>query len=547
MFTLDLITTNMEEETASLSSGEEGLEEEEEQERGDSEGAEVQKQERPVWAPCFYYKAGKEVFTYVDQDIIIEEGLDNYGGMVWPGALALCQYLDTHRDQVDLVGKAVLEIGAGTGLLSVVASLLGAWVTATDLPEILNNLRFNLSRNTRGRCRHTPQVAALEWSYDLEQTYPKSVYRYDYVFAAEVVYHHDFCNELLATMEHFCRPGTTLIWANKIRIDSDLAFLEKFQKSFDTCLLAEHGEIKIFKATCKEEEWEKLAEEQVEEEVEEEPEQEKEENTEEGQEEQVVEKEEEQVVEKEEEQDDEEEETNGEEEGDKETEKISDSGCQGNFLSTALRLDRTPLWVPSINSHFGRDVYHYAGHDIVIHETIDSYGAVMWPGALALCSYLDNNRDTVDLRDKEVLELGAGTGLVSIVASLLGASVTATDLPDILGNLRANIMRNTRGCCRYTPKVEVLCWSLDLSKSHPSSIYQYDYVLAADVVYHHDYPDELLATMKHFCRPGTSLIWANKIRMVSDLTFLEKFKETFDTCLLVEDGDMKIFKAAYKK
>ncbi|KAM9817504.1 uncharacterized protein mettl21ca [Neosynchiropus ocellatus] len=500
---MDSLTTNTEEDTTPLSSGEGGRLEEEQQE---TEGAEVQKQERPAWAPCFYYKAGREVYTYVDQDIVIEEGLDNYGGMIWPGALALCQYLDSHRDRLDLVGKAVLEIGAGTGLLSVVLSLLGAWVTATDLPEILSNLRFNLSRNTRGRCRHTPQVAALEWSHDLEQTYPKSVYRYDYVFAAEVVYHHNFCDELLATMKHFCRPGTTLIWANKIRIDSDRAFLEKFQKTFDTCLLAEDGEMKIFKATCKEDEWD---EEQVEEGVEEEPEQEKEESTEEGQEEQVVEKEEEQGL--------------------------------------AVNLDRTPLWVPSINSQFGRDVYHYTGHDIVIQESIDSYGAVMWPGALALCSYLDNNRDTVDLRDKEVLELGAGTGLVAIVASLLGASVTATDLPDILGNLRANIMRNTRGCCRYTPKVEVLCWSLDLSKTHPASVYRYDYVLAADVVYHHDYPDELLATMKHFCRPGTTLIWANKIRMVSDVTFMERFNKTFHTCLLVEDGDMKIFKATYKK
>lgn len=40
--------------------------------------------------------------------------------------------------------------------------------------------------------------------------------------------------------------------------------------------------------------------------------------------------------------------------------------------------------------------------------------------ALALCSFLDNNRHVVDMQGKEVLELGAGTGLVTIVASLLG-------------------------------------------------------------------------------------------------------------------------------
>lgn len=126
-------------------------------------------------------------------------------------------------------------------------------MTATDLPVVLSNLRFNLSRNTRGRCRHTPQVAALSWGYDLESTYPTSVYRYDYVLAADVVYHHDFLNELLVTMKHFCKPGTTVIWANKVRFESDLTFTENFKKAFHTSLLAEDGEMKIFMATCREE------------------------------------------------------------------------------------------------------------------------------------------------------------------------------------------------------------------------------------------------------------------------------------------------------
>lgn len=125
-------------------------------------------------------------------------------------------------------------------------------MTATDLPVVLSNLRLNLSRNTRGRCRHTPQVAALSWGYDLESTYPTSVHRYDYVLAADVVYHHDFLNELLVTMKHFCKPGTTVIWANKVRFESDLTFTENFKKAFHTSLLAEDGEMKIFMATCRE-------------------------------------------------------------------------------------------------------------------------------------------------------------------------------------------------------------------------------------------------------------------------------------------------------
>uniref|UniRef100_A0A667YNT2 Methyltransferase 21C, AARS1 lysine n=1 Tax=Myripristis murdjan TaxID=586833 RepID=A0A667YNT2_9TELE len=189
------------------------------------------------------------------------------------------------------------------------------------------------------------------------------------------------------------------------------------------------------------------------------------------------------------------------------------------------------------------------GQEIGIYESIDTYGAVMWPAALSLCSFLDKNRQTLNLQGKTVLELGSGTGLVAIVAALLGASVTATDLPDVLGNLKANLMRNTRGRCLYTPQVAALCWGPDLEHTYPKSVYRYDYVLASDVVYHHDFLDELLVTMKHFCQPGTTLIWANKIRFETDLTFTENFKKAFHTSLLAEDreGEIKIFMATCKE
>lgn len=104
----------------------------------------------------------------------------------------------------------------------------GAWVTATDLPDVLNNLNFNLSRNTRGRCRYTPQVAALTWGQDATRHFPSSVYRYDYVLCADVVYHHDFLEDLLITMKHFCKPGTTLLWANKVRLHTRMAHTEVY-------------------------------------------------------------------------------------------------------------------------------------------------------------------------------------------------------------------------------------------------------------------------------------------------------------------------------
>lgn len=39
---------------------------------------------------------------------------------------------------------------------------------------------------------------------------------------------------------------------------------------------------------------------------------------------------------------------------------------------------------------------------------------------MVLCHFLETNQDKFSLRDRNVIELGAGTGLVTIVSSLLG-------------------------------------------------------------------------------------------------------------------------------
>lgn len=40
---------------------------------------------------------------------------------------------------------------------------------------------------------------------------------------------------------------------------------------------------------------------------------------------------------------------------------------------------------------------------------------------MVLCHFLETNQDRYNLADKNVIELGAGTGLVTIVSSLLGS------------------------------------------------------------------------------------------------------------------------------
>ncbi|KAK6487130.1 protein-lysine methyltransferase METTL21C-like [Huso huso] len=205
------------------------------------------------WETSLYSIYSKELHVFASHEITIIETPDSYGGVVWPGALALCQFLENNHCKSTKTNQFNLETkSVGPGNRKKAGTRI-ALQTSTDLPGVLGNLRMNLNRNTRGKCRYLPQVAVLEWGSNLEEAYPKSVYRYEVVLAADVVYHHNCLDELLITMEHFCQPGTVLLWSNKYRFTTDHKFAEMFHNTFHTTLLAEFPdtEVKIYMATIK--------------------------------------------------------------------------------------------------------------------------------------------------------------------------------------------------------------------------------------------------------------------------------------------------------
>ncbi|CAM4506284.1 unnamed protein product [Leuciscus chuanchicus] len=173
-----------------------------------------------------------EGYMFADIEIKIKESREFYGAVLWPSAMVLCYFLDTHRDEFNLTDKNIVELGAGTGLVTIVTSLLGAKVTSTDLPEILGNLRYNVTRNTRGRCRHEPHVTELSWGKDLEERFPHATCHYDYIIAADVVYSHPYLHELMETFIHLSSENTVILWAMRFRLDPENRFVDTFQKHF---------------------------------------------------------------------------------------------------------------------------------------------------------------------------------------------------------------------------------------------------------------------------------------------------------------------------
>lgn len=60
------------------------------------------------------------------------------------------------------------------------------------------------------------------------------------------------------------------------------------------------------------------------------------------------------------------------------------------------------------------------------------------------------------LRGRQILELGAGTGIVGIAAALLGAHVLLTDRQDILPSLQRNVEEHA-GAIREAGEAHDVC------------------------------------------------------------------------------------------
>jgi predicted nicotinamide N-methyase len=103
------------------------------------------------------------------------------------------------------------------------------------------------------------------------------------------------------------------------------------------------------------------------------------------------------------------------------------------------------------------------------------YWADIWPSSVVLGSWLLTNPSK-----ERTLELGCGSGLVTVSAVKSGRSVMATDYyDDAVLFAKANSILNTGNA----PDIRMVDWS-----SFPDDLGEFDLVLASDVLYEPRYP-----------------------------------------------------------
>uniref|UniRef100_A0A8C7ZHG0 Protein N-lysine methyltransferase METTL21A n=1 Tax=Oryzias sinensis TaxID=183150 RepID=A0A8C7ZHG0_9TELE len=127
-------------------------------------------------------------------------------------AVVMCVYLELGK--LELKGKRVIELGAGTGLVSIVAALLGAHVTVTDRLPALDFLSANVKANLPPDSHDAAVISELTWGEGLER-YPAG--GFDLVLGADIIYLEDTFASLLRTLLHLCHDTTVVLLSCKIR------------------------------------------------------------------------------------------------------------------------------------------------------------------------------------------------------------------------------------------------------------------------------------------------------------------------------------------
>jgi 2-polyprenyl-3-methyl-5-hydroxy-6-metoxy-1,4-benzoquinol methylase len=141
--------------------------------------------------------------------------------------------------------------------------------------------------------------------------------------------------------------------------------------------------------------------------------------------------------------------------------------------------------------------------------------AKIWRASWVLSGYLADLPPDVN---KRLLEIGAGVGLVSIVAASFGHQITMTEYnSDALNFARAN------ACLNNCPDLSIK----KLDWHHPRLKDQFDIIVAAEVTYKEADFSPLIQLFNSNLKPSGEIILASEIRK-SGKDLFHYFKSDFD-------------------
>lgn len=152
-------------------------------------------------------------------------------------------------------GKRILELGGGTGIVGICASLLGGDVMITDQAPVLDILRFNVKANLPKDKAQSVRVEEFFWgnSEQLEKVLQDG--DWDMVVGADLVYAKESIPGLITTLELLTRSAVKPIpvyLAMIRRFDWEQGFFQQMSGRFSHSRLYAREDIAIYRFVRKE-------------------------------------------------------------------------------------------------------------------------------------------------------------------------------------------------------------------------------------------------------------------------------------------------------
>lgn len=145
-----------------------------------------------------------------------------HAGTVWDAALVLCAFLESQPGREMIKDAKCIELGAGTAIVSIAASRLGAGsVVATDLDRCLSFMKQNIGMNV-----DMENCSAMELDWDKTESLPEELKNFDWVFCADCVYDPSYIESLTKTILAL-DPKRGVIVSNERRVHDSNAEAEK--------------------------------------------------------------------------------------------------------------------------------------------------------------------------------------------------------------------------------------------------------------------------------------------------------------------------------
>lgn len=172
---------------------------------------------------------------------------------------------------------------------------------------------------------------------------------------------------------------------------------------------------------------------------------------------------------------------------------------------------------------------------LLLHEDLkEGCGGQLWPAGMTLAKYM--LRYHQDLKDKSIIEIGAGGGLVGLAVARgcvlkPDTKLVITDQIPMLELMQKNIALN--GLDTNVAAV-VYDWGSSMPMEVASQLRlcrpesYADIVLAADCVYFEPAFPLLLQTLKHLIGPSTTCYFCFKKRRKADMRFIRDMHKTFE-------------------